>query len=195
MKNTGSKVRKILILTLTAVLVIGLYYFCSRREKDNNDKISANDPYSVIVSRDLELNYPSTPKAVVTFYSDILQQIYLDEYDDKQVEAMAKQARGLFDDELLALNQYDAYMANLKVEREVYSKAGRYISGYEVENGYNIEYLSYQGADYAKVNTKYYVREGGNLIYTYHEYTLREDEDGKWRILFWELSDEASMEE
>ena len=87
MKNTGSKVRKILILTLTAVLVIGLYYFCSRREKDNNDKISANDPYSVIVSRDLVLNYPSTPKAVVTFYSDILQQIYLDEFDDKQVES------------------------------------------------------------------------------------------------------------
>lgn len=195
MKNTGSKVRKIIILALTAVLVVGLYYFCSRREKDNNDKISANDPYSIIVSKDLELNYPSTPKAVVTFYSDILQQIYLEDYNDEQVEALAKQARGLFDEELLTLNPYDAYMANLLVEREVYSKAGRYISGYEVENGYNIEYLSYQGADYAKVNTKYYVREGSNLIYTYHEYTLREDEDGRWRILFWELADEASMEE
>ena len=113
MKNTGSKVRKILILTLTAVLVIGLYYFCSRKEKDNNDKISSNDPYSVIVSRDLELNYPSTPKAVVTFYSDILQQIYLDELNDDQVEALAKQARGLFDTELLALNEYDTYLANL----------------------------------------------------------------------------------
>ena len=195
MKGKGSKVRKILILTLTAVLVVGLYYFCSRREKDNNDKISSNDPYSVIVSRDLELNYPSTPKAVVAFYSDILQQIYLDDLKDNHVEALAKQARGLFDAELLALNNYDTYMANLTVEREVYSKAGRYISGYEVENGYNIEYITYQGADYAKVNTKYYVREGGNLIYTYHEYTLREDEDGNWRILFWELSDKASMEE
>ena len=195
MKNTGSKVRKILILTLTAVLVVGLYYFCSRREKDNNDKISANDPYSVIVSRDLELNYPSTPKAVVSFYSDILQQIYLEELKDDQVEALAKQARGLFDLELLALNQYDAYMANLEIEREVYSKAGRYISGYEVENGYNIEYITYQNEDYAKIDVLYYVREGGDLKHVYEEYTLREDEDGKWKILFWELTDSSSMEE
>lgn len=195
MKETGKKVRKILILTLSAALIIGLYYFCSRKEKDNNDKISANDPYSIIVSRDLELNYPSTPKAVVTFYSDIMQQMYNSKIDDDKIEALAKQARGLFDLELLALNEYDAYLANLMVERDVYKKAGRYISGYEVEHGYNIEYISYKGAEYAKVNAKYYVREGGNLIYTYHEYTLREDEDGKWRILFWELSDKASMEE
>ena len=82
MKETGKKVRKILILTLSAALIIGLYYFCSRKEKDNNDKISANDPYSIIVSRDLGLNYPSTPKAVVTFYSDIMQQMYNSKIDD-----------------------------------------------------------------------------------------------------------------
>ena len=52
-----------------------------------------------------------------------------------------------------------------------------------------------EGKEYAKVNVKYYVREGKNVINTYEEYTLRKDEEGKWRILYWELSDAASMEE
>ena len=195
MKNVWQKVRKPVILTLTALIIIGAYYYCSRVEKDNNEKITSDNEIVKITSKDLELNYPSTPKAVVTYYSDIISAIYKVEMDDKELEKVATQMRGLFDEELLLANTYNAYLDSLKVDIELYKAAERYISGYKVENGYNIEYITYQNEDYAKIDVLYYVREGGDLKHVYEEYTLREDEDGKWKILFWELTDSSSMEE
>lgn len=195
MKNVWQKIKKPVILTLITLLVIGLYYYCSRIEKDNNEKITTNNEITRITSKDLELNYPSTPKAVVTYYSEIISVIYKIDMNDEELEKVATQMRGLFDEELLLLNSHNAYIDNLKLELELYKKAERYISGYKIENGYNIEYITYKDEDYAKVDVLYYLREGKELKYIYEEYTLREDEDGKWKILFWELTDSSSMEE
>ena len=116
------------------------YYF-SRKEVDNNEEIAAEDEVSVIVNRDLTLNYPSTPKSVVTYYSEIIKTIYKTDHTDAQLQSLAVQARGLFDEELLKHNEYNAYMDRLRKEVESYKSAGRFISGYQVEDGYNIEFI------------------------------------------------------
>lgn len=195
MKKKTPKFIKPLIFIIIALVIIGVFYYCSRKEVDNNEEIAAEDEVSIIVNRDLTLNYPSTPKSVVTFYSEIIKTIYKTDHTDEQLQALAGQARGLFDDELLQHNEYSAYMDRLRAEVKAYKDSGRFISGYQIEDGYNIEYIKSEGKEYAKVNVKYYVREGKNVINTYEEYTLRKDEEGKWRILYWELSDATSMEE
>ena len=195
MKKKMPKFVKPLIFILIALVIIGVFYYCSRKKVDNNEEIAAEDEVSIIVNRDLTLNYPSTPKSVVTFYSEIIKTIYKTDHTDEQLQALAGQARGLFDEELLKHNEYNEYMERLRAEVASYKDAGRFISAYQVEDGYNIEVFESEGKSYAKVNVKYYVREGKNLIHTYEEYTLRKDEDEKWRILYWELSDAASMEE
>lgn len=195
MKKKTPKFIKPLIFIIIALVIIGVFYYCSRKKVDNNEEIAAEDEVSIIVNRDLTLNYPSTPKSVVTFYSEIIKTIYKTDHTDEQLQALAGQARGLFDDELLQHNEYSAYMDRLRAEVKAYKDSGRFISGYQIEDGYNIEYIKSEGKEYAKVNVKYYVREGKNVINTYEEYTLRKDEEGKWRILYWELSDAASMEE
>lgn len=195
MQKKTPKFIKPLIFIIIALVIIGVFYYCSRKEVDNNEEIAAEDEVSVIVNRNLALNYPSTPKSVVTFYSEIIKTIYKTDHTDEQLQALAGQARGLFDEELLKHNEYSAYMDRLRAEVKAYKDAGRFISGYQIEDGYNIEYFKSEGKEYAKVNAKYYVREGKNVINTYEEYTLRKDEEGKWRILYWKLSDAASMEE
>lgn len=195
MKNVWSKVRTPVIFTLIAVAVIVLFYIFSRKEIDNNEKMAADNAITKLINRDLELNYPSTPKSVVSLYSDIISVLYKEDCSEEQIEELAKQARGLFDEELLQLNEYEGYMERLETELKLYESADRYISGYEVENGYNIEYINTKDDSYARVAVKYYVREGKNVINVYEEYTLREDEDGNWKILYWELTDSSSMEE
>ena len=194
MKGGWKKIGKPLIFTLTALAVIGLFYFFSRREIDNNEKIAADNEITKLISRDLELNYPSTPKSVVALYSDIISVLYKEDCSEDQVEALAKQARGLFDEELLQLNEYEGYMDRLEAELKLYEDADRYISGYEIEDGYNIEYIKTKDDSYARVAVKYYVREGKDIKNVYEEYTLREDEEGNWKILYWELTDASSME-
>ena len=189
------KVKKPLILAVVTLLIIVAYYCCSKIERDNNEKMVNKSEISKITSKDLELNYPTTPKAVVTYYSEIISTIYKIDMTDKELELVTKQMRGLFDEELLLLNTYDTYLKNLKADIAAYKAAKRYVSAFTVENGYNIEYITYKDKDYAKVDVQYFVIEDGNLKYVFEEYTLREDEDGKWKILFWELADASSMEE
>jgi hypothetical protein len=75
-KNVWQKVKKPVILTVVTLIIIGVYYYCTRIEKDNNEKMATQNEIAQITSKDLELNYPSTPKAVVTYYSDIISVIY-----------------------------------------------------------------------------------------------------------------------
>ena len=39
------------------------------------------------------------------------------------------------------------------------------------------------------------VREGSGLEYSYTKFTLREDAQGHWKLLYWELADESDINE
>lgn len=77
--------------------------------------------------------------------------MYSGNLSDKDVENIAAQLRGIFDDELLTLNPYDEYLKRLQDEIKDYKSAGRTIADYVIENNSNMEFLTYKGKDYAKL--------------------------------------------
>ena len=48
---------------------------------------------------------------------------------------------------------------------------------------------------YATILGLYYIREGSGLGYSYTKFTLREDAQGHWKLLYWELADESDINE
>lgn len=40
---------------------------------------------------------------------------------------------------------------------------------------------------YASIDTLFYIRQSDNLVYSYTRFTLRQDNNGRWKILYWEL--------
>ena len=54
--------------------------------------------------------------------------MYSGNLSDKDVENIAAQLRGIFDDELLTLNPYDEYLKRLQDEIKDYKSAGRTIA-------------------------------------------------------------------
>lgn len=189
------KIKLPIIITLLAVLAISYYIYLTHRDVDNNDKLSENTAVTALTNRDMEKNYPGTPKAVVEYYSDIITLYYKTSLTDDELTGLAQHARALFDDELLFYNEYEKYMSDLKDEIQSYKDADKYIADYEIENGYNIEYFTSNEVNYARVDVQYFVREGKSLINTYEKYTLRKDKDGNWKILYWEITDASEMEE
>ena len=135
------------------------------------------------------------PKSVVTYYSNILKVMYSGNLSDKDVENIAAQLRGIFDDELLTLNPYDEYLKRLQDEIKDYKSAGRTIADYVIENNSNMEFLTYKGKDYAKIDVMYFVHESKNIIKNYEKFTLRKDDGGRWKILYWEVGKASDMEE
>lgn len=73
-----------------------------------------------LITKNLDTNYPATPREVVKYYNRILECFYDDTYTDDELESLADQARKLLDDELLENNPRDQYLSDLKADIEDY---------------------------------------------------------------------------
>ncbi|MGN0370300.1 MAG: DUF6715 family protein [Butyrivibrio sp.] len=190
-----SKIKTPLIITFLAVLAVSYYFYLSNRDVGQKNENKEETAVSKLINRDLDLNYPSTEREVMIYYSDILKVLYKGELTEDELIGLAQHIRGLFDDELLECNPYDTYISDLKEEVEYYKSNDRYVSDYIVEDYNDTVHQTLNGKKYTKIDVKYFVREGKKLIYTYEEFTLRKDEDGKWKILFWTLTEDKNIGE
>lgn len=194
MKNFFSKIKKPLFILIMGAVIVGFYFYLSNRKVDNTEKIHKNNSVTQITERDLELNYPGTPRSVVTFYSDVLKVIYSESLSEKEIRTIASKLQGIFDDELLAYNPFEMYVDSLKDEIKEYKSANRIVADYLVEENSYIDFFTHQNRDYAKVDVTYFQHEGKSVIKTYEKFTLRKDENGRWKILYWEVGKASDME-
>lgn len=194
MNNFFNKIKKPLFILIMGAVIIGFYFYLSNRKVDNTEKIHKNTPVTQITERDLELNYPGTPRSVVTFYSDVLKVIYSETLSEKEIRTIASKLQGIFDDELLAYNPFEMYVDSLKDEIKEYKTANRIVADYLVEENSYIDFFTYQKQDYAKVDVTYFQHEGKSVIKTYEKFTLRKDKNGRWKILYWEVGKASDME-
>lgn len=187
------KIKIPLIFLVLAGLVFGYYYYLTHRNVDNTDKIGDQGSRFEQLDRDLERNYPGTPRAVLAYYGDILKFVYKEDLTDEEFASTVQHLRALFDDELLAYNDYESYYLTLQAEVKNYKDSGLYVADYKVEEGYDIEYKTLEDSkDYAYVEMALYVRSGKNVKTIYELFTLRKDDDGNWRMLTWESVDNPS---
>ncbi len=196
MKKKGlGKLRTPLIFTVLALLAVSYYIYLSHRPVDNTDKMTNGSTVSELLGRDMDLNYPSDYYEVMKYFAEVNKLWYKQELTEDEIVGLAQHIRALYDEELLSKpgNDYETYLATLNNEISAYRKEGRYINDYEVQKRSTIKTTTFQNNRYAMVTVKYYVRKGKDLKITYQKYTLRKDEDSRWKILFWELSDGTEM--
>ena len=66
---------------------------------------------------------------------------------------------------------------------------------YTIQRASDIEMLTDNGIQYAKVKAVYYTsQEGGSRNKVCEQYTLRQDKEGQWKILFWEVIPDTQVE-
>lgn len=196
MKKKGlGKLRTPLIFTVLALLAVSYYIYLSHRPVDNTDKMANGSAASELLSRDMDLNYPSDYYEVMKYFAEVNKLWYKQELTQDEITGLAQHIRALYDEELLSKlgNDYETYLETLNNEISAYRKEGRYINDYEVQKRSTIKTSTFQENRYAMVTVKYYVRKGKDLKITYQKYTLRKDKDSRWKILFWELSDGTEM--
>lgn len=169
-------------------MIVGYYFYLSHRPINTENKGTIeNENVIRLVHRNLDGEYyPEFPRDVVDFYSQIVVAYYDKPLSDAEIEALGKQARKLFDDELLARNPEEDFLQNLKNDILEYKTLERKIYNYNIERARDIDLFSFEGKNYAKVSTSYSMKEKTNLAIVYQDYTLRKGEDGRWHILFWE---------
>lgn len=186
--------KKAIRISLTVIfcvaLVVGYYYYLSHRN-DKNAAESTTELTEVdkILQQDFDEKYPSSPREVVKWYNRIIKAYYEEDYTDKQLEAMAKQARKLMDAELLSYNSEEQYIESLKQDIAQYEEANKKIVQSTVSESNDITYATVKGDSCAYVQSYYFVKEGSNYSRTYQEFVLRKDKQGEWKILTFHLTE------
>ena len=149
-----------------------------------------------LIKKNSDENYPPTPREVVKLYNRIITAYYKEEYTIDELSKLADQTLKLFDDELLAVNDKESYFMALKADIDDYARSDRYIAQSSVCDSRDVLTKTIDGDEIAYVTSSYFVREGTNYAKTYHMYVLRQDDEGKWKILvFYQIEGDSSEDD
>lgn len=188
MKKYG---RTIIVIAVLVALGLGYYYYLANKDtgKDATDIAADTGEVSVLISKDIMANYPESPKDVVNLYARITKAYYDTSLTDEQIEALGKQARLMFDDELKNTQTDADFYEKLKEDIGNYNSTKIRISSYVIQSAAKTKYSTFKDRQYASIALVYYLRQGDKLIDSPTKFTLRKDDDGHWKILFWELTE------
>lgn len=193
MKKSTTRVAVILIVVIVGL--VGLYAFLMSRVRTELAD-AAMTPVQLILSRDLDRDYPATVKEVVKYYTEIEKCFYNEGCTDEETEALGIQARKLYDQELLANNEMATYLTKLKTEIKKFKDAKRRISGISVASSTNVDFFSDDGFDFARIYCGYTIREStGQVLTEGRVFLLRKDEDRHWKIYGWDAADNVHVGE
>ena len=182
-----STTRMMLFFLVVIVGAVGYFAYLSGRSRDAS-KEAAMTAAQLVLSRDLENNYPPTVKEVMKYYVDIQKCLYAEECAEEEVEQLGMKARALYDDELLAANDVTGHLLQLKAEITSFQEDSRKITAASVASSANVYTFKEDGFEFARIHCTYTVLADGQSNLVDMVYLLRRDENRRWKIYGWDLA-------
>lgn len=186
-----STVRITIIFVILILGVVGYYAYLSGKSRDAANEAKMTE-IQIVLSRDLQNNYPPTVKEVVKYYTDIEKCLYGGTATDEEIQQLGLRARELYDEELLANNEETANLLQLKAEVESFQKEEKKITSVSVSASNNVDTFTEDGYEFARIQCKYTIMEKGQSTPTTTVYLLRRDENRRWKIYGWELAENVN---
>lgn len=190
----GSGLKSFIIILVMILIVAGYYYYLSNKSKPKTETTTLTEVDNVLL-RDMDTNYPPSPKEVVKYYAAITKCFYDGNYSDEQLEQLANRARSLYDDELKATQTEEKYLEDLKFDIDSYQKKELTISSYSTSSSVDVEYKTTEQGELASLYCLFNMREGKTMLNSNQVFLLRKDEEGHWKILGWTLVKEKGNHE
>lgn len=188
---------KYVIIAIACVCAIcaGFFFF----SQDNKEQEKNLTEIEKVIVKDLKNNYPKTPREVVKFYNRIVKCYYGDTPTDEQLNDLVDQMLCIMDEDLLLVNSRDVYYNSVVSDIAQYKKDKKQLVSTDVCDSNDVKYVTdtkdgeNQKDELAYVNATYFVNTDGNFAYTYQQFVLRQDADGRWKILtFYQIEGEDS---
>lgn len=190
MKTKNGKMTTQVTIVVMILIVIVVGYYCYLVNRSNRaDAEKAPTTVENVLLRDLEHDYPPTPKEVIRYYNSIIKCFYNEECSREEIEALALKARGLYDQELLEHNEWDTYIFNLGAEIQDFQEQKRKISNVSLASSTDVDEFTQDGYKFARIRCGYNILQGRESSSSVHVYLLRKDKDNHWKIYGWELAD------
>lgn len=190
------KFRMALGAFLIVVLALGVFgYLSNRNTQTPAERESDVTNIGKLTARDLDADYPNTPRKVIDLYSQITKSFYDSTLTDEELEKLCSQSRKLMDEELLLLNPEDTFLENTKEAIAEYKSLKRVVTSYVLEDSNSVDYYTENGQEYASISVKYYLNDKNGYGKTYEDFMLRKDGEGRWKIVGWQVTSADSDED
>ncbi len=192
MKKSGI-VKVVIIVVVLAAIVLAFFLYQGHRSEQQKQTEAVTTVVQSVLMRNLEYNYPPTPKEVVKYYAEITECFYNEKYSDEELLLLAAKIQELYDAELVANKTQEQYIDDLKQDIVEMKQEGYTIASYEVSASTDVEYFTEDGYSCARLYCTFYLRKGGTTgrAPSLERFILRQDEDEHWKILGWELVDDS----
>ena len=178
-----------LVIFIVALLALGCYIYVTNEAADKQD-VTVTSEKEMLLSYDMNENYPKTVRETVKIHCRYLKYIYNEgfskDFTEDDLFVMNQKIRQLYDDELLEINVADQQLQALKKEMDVYKTNKQKIVSYTLAEASQIEYNTENGKEYAKMRVTIAMRIDGTSFSVDEEYILRKDAEDKWKILGWQ---------
>ena len=176
------------ILVFLVLLVLGYYFYLSNRsmpEKTEEISVETMTVSQKVLSRNLETNYPPSPREVVKYFSEITECYYNEEHTDEELRDLGLKMREIYDDDLVANQTEEMYLSLLKSDVEEYKQNNRTISSFSPSSSVDVETFTKDGYECAKLYCVYDINQDGLLYQTTLCFILRKDEEADYKIYGW----------
>lgn len=178
-----------IILIILVLLVVSYYYHLSNKTRPEKEVVSTEtlSPVQEVLARNLETNYPQTPREVVKYFSEITKVAYNEELTDEDVIDLANKIQQLYDDELIANQTQEEYLKNFKEDISSAHVKKQTVFTYTLSSSIDVETFSEDGYEWARLHCIYGMRQDGLLYNSDTLFILRKDADGHYKIYGWKL--------
>ena len=185
-------IKGILIGLVLIALVVGYYFYLSNRKpkeaaEDTETTVSA---VQKLLLKNIDDDYPPTPREVLKLYSDITVCFYSEDYTDEELTQLALQIEKLYDEELIANNTPDQYQKNLRWDIKTMKDKNLRVTSYSVASATDVDYFDAGGRSWARLSCTYTIRSGKEAGLARAIFLLRKDDMGHWKIYGWEAAKE-----
>ena len=188
---------KYIIIAIACICLICAGFFFLTQDNKTDEK-NLTEIEKVIV-KDLKNNYPKTPREVVKFYNRIVKCYYGDKPTEQQLNDLVDQMLLILDEDLLLVNPRDAYYKSVVQDIASYKAKKKQLVSTDVCDSNDVVYVTddkegtTEKDKLAYVNASYFINSDGSFGYSYQQFVLRQDEDGRWKILtFYQIEGEDS---
>lgn len=180
-----------LIMAVVAVVVVFGFKKLSRYAYTREPEVTDTTELGKLLNKDLENQYPATPREVMKFYNRVNSLLYnSEEISDTQFEELLKQMRMLFDQELLSENSFEDQLKAFQKDVNDYQDNKKRIVSYSLPENSAVTYYETDGRQMASLEVGYMLKEKDSYSKMTEEFILRQDEDKNWKILGWMLGEE-----
>ena len=194
------KKAKLVIIAIACIcLICGGYFLFSQNNTVSEENLTEVEK---VLVKDLKKDYPKTPREVVKFYNRIVKCYYGEKLSDKEIEDMVDQMLSLLDEDLLVVNPRDEYYKSVVADIKEYNSKNKRIVNSDVCDSNDVTYVDdvkdgqNEVDKLAYVNASYFINTDGEFTNTYQQFVLRQDDDGRWKILtFYEVEGESEEDD